>query len=99
MPWLRFFLAQHEGRMKQGRLQCLSTSFKKGGCLTGNEAEFHPKMMKQTHEIHEFDDPRVTSSSPVPGLGPGNIAEIRDLAGNDPELQDELLAQQRMIHE
>ena len=30
---------------------------------------------------------------------PGNMAEIRDLAGNDPELQDELLAQQRMIHE
>lgn len=28
-----------------------------------------------------------------------NMAEIRDLAGNDPELQDELLAQQRMIHE
>eukprot|EP00435_Cladocopium_sp_Y103_P048580 s898_g14.t1 len=29
----------------------------------------------------------------------GNMAEIRELAGNDPELQDELLAQQRMIHE
>lgn len=28
----------------------------------------------------------------------GNLAEIRHLAA-DPELQDELLAQQRMIHE
>ena len=30
---------------------------------------------------------------------PGNLSEIRQLAGNDPELQDELLAQQRLIHE
>ena len=112
VPWLRFFLAQHEGRMKQGRLQCLSTSFKKGGCLTGyNEGEFHhndetnpwdpwvwwPTKKGEPWRTERF---RVTSSSPpVPGLGPGNMAEIRDLAGNDPELQDELLAQQRMIHE